>query len=85
MKKIFQFAVLILFGLKGLYAFNPYTAARNVASGERLCQPKLVDEIKRGLPEYQKSHQIGSNGHVAHSNKSKLKNPMILKRKCKCL
>ncbi len=85
MKKIFQFAVLILFGLKGLYAFNPYTAARNVASGERLCQPKLVDEIKRGLPDYQKSHQIGSNGHVAHSNKSKLKKSHDLEKKMQML
>jgi hypothetical protein len=84
MKKTLQFAFLTLFGLNGLYAFNPFTAARNVASGERLCQPKLVDEIKVGLPEYEKSHG-GSNGHVIHSNKKSLKRSQDLEKKMQLL
>jgi len=84
MKKTLQFAFLTLFGLNGLYAFNPFTAARNVASGERLCQPKLVDEIKVGLPEYEKSHG-GSKGHVIHSNKKSLKRSQDLENKMQLL
>ncbi len=79
MKRILQFAVLALFGLNGLHAFNPFTAMRNVAAGERLCQPKLVDEIKKGLPEYEKHHG------KAHHNKKRLKQSQEFEKKMEML
>ncbi len=53
MKKNLLYAALILFGLNGLQAFNPFTAMGNVARGQSSCQPALVDKIAKGLPAFQ--------------------------------
>ena len=66
------YTVLILLGLNELQAFNPFTAARNAASGERLCQPELVDKIEHGLPAYKQSHN-NPHAHVVHGGKAHLK------------
>ena len=53
MKKNLLYVALILFGLNGLQAFNPFTAMGNVARGQASCQPALVDKIAKGLPAFQ--------------------------------
>ena len=48
MRKILQYAILVLLGLNSAYALsNPFKAMSNAVSG---CKPSLVGEIEKELP-----------------------------------
>ena len=81
MKKNLLYAVAILFGINGLHAFNPFTAMRNVVSGEGGCQPSLVDQIAKGLPAFQASRNKILSGQ-ALKNKQAIEKDMGLLKKC---
>lgn len=80
MKKKLLYSILILFGLNSLYAFNPFTSVRNLAAGERKCQPSLAQEIEKGLPEYKRSHN-SPHAHVVQRGKKALDQSQALERK----
>lgn len=47
MRKILQYAILVLVGMNSAYAFNPLQSMSNAVSG---CKPSLVGEIEEELP-----------------------------------
>jgi len=80
MKKNLLCAALILLGLDGLHAFNPFTAMANVARGESGCQTSLVDKLARGLPNYEASRNSILTGPALKSRQAFEKDMAMLHR-----
>lgn len=80
MKKNLLYAAIILLGLNGLHAFNPFTAMGNVARGEGSCQPSLIDKIEKGLPNYQANRNKTLTGAALKSRQAFEKDIAMLHR-----
>ncbi|MCX7343924.1 MAG: hypothetical protein NT128_07260, partial [Proteobacteria bacterium] len=81
MKKNLLYAALILFGLNGLHAFNPFTAMGNVVRGESSCQPSLVDKLAKGLPAFQASRNKTLTG-AALKNRQAFEKDIAMLHRC---
>lgn len=83
---------IALCGFNSLYALNldPLHAMKKAAKKtanaayNRRCTNDLIDEVKHGLPAYQKSHS-NTKGHIIHSHKNDLKKSHDLEKKMQLL